>query len=60
MRRIKEMMKGLRKLRLTIPNGYVEITKELAHWFDEELNEHYCYLYKLEQIKNDEYKEMYL
>lgn len=60
MKKIKNMMKGLRSLKLTTANGYVKITKELAHYFDDELNEHFCYLYRLEQFTNNEYKEMYL
>jgi len=60
MKRIKEMMKGLRRRDFITSNGKITIVKELAHYFDEELEEHFCYIYKLEEIKNNEYKEYYL
>lgn len=60
MKQIKEMMKGLKRKEYATSNGKVTIVKELAHYFDEELEEHFFYIYKVEEIKNNEYKEYYL
>lgn len=60
MKRIKEMMIGKRRITLKTVNGYVNVVKELAHRFDEELNEHFFYIYKLEIITDNSYTESYL
>lgn len=46
MKKLKEMMKGYKR---RIIGKYV-VTKELAHTFDVELNEHFCYIYNIEKI----------
>ena len=60
MKRLKEMMKGFRRKEVITSNGTITIVKELAHYFDEELEEHFYYIYKVEEIKNGKYNEYYL
>lgn len=47
MKRLKEMMKGYRIKTF----GKYRVEKEIAHWFDEELNEHFFWMYFVYNIE---------
>lgn len=60
MKKLKIMMKGLWRKHFELKNGKRTIVKELAHSIDENLNEHYCFIYKVEEIIDGKYNEYYL
>lgn len=52
MARLKELMKGYK----TRTFGKYKVVKELAHSFDEKLNERYCFIYMIYNLETG--KEM--